>query len=100
MDRAMQRVPRNYVGYFYVAPALVFLTVVVAVPILSTFKLSFEELEVRTRDVNFVGLRNYLELFGDPLFWSSFLNSMIFAVASTIGHAAVGIGCALLLIAR
>lgn len=96
----MQRIPRNYVGYFYVAPALVFLTVVVAVPILSTFKLSFEELEVRTRDVNFVGLRNYLELFRDPLFWSSFLNSLIFAVASTIGHAAVGIGCALLLVAR
>jgi len=96
----MRRIPGNHVGYFYVAPALVFLALVVAVPILSTFKLSFEELEVRTRAVSFVGLRNYLALLGDPLFWSSFLNSLIFAVASTIGHAAVGIGCALLLVGR
>ncbi len=96
----MPRVPRNLAGYLYIAPALIFLALVVAVPIFTTFKLSFEELNARTRTSSFVGWTNYVKLASDPLFWSSFLNSLIFAFASTIGHAAVGTVCALLLVAR
>ena len=36
------------------APALLFLAIVVAVPIFSTFKLSFEELETRRGTTSFV----------------------------------------------
>ncbi len=98
MHRAARH--NNLAGYLYVAPALLFLLVVVAVPIFTTFKLSFEELEARTRTASFVGLQNYLALAQDPEFWASFWNSLIFAAASTVGHAVVGVICALLLVAR
>jgi multiple sugar transport system permease protein len=91
---------RNLAGYLYIAPALVFLALIVAVPIFSTFKLSFQEIDPRTKAAEFVGIANFIKLAGDPLFWWSFLNSLIFAIASTVGHAAVGIICALLLIGR
>jgi multiple sugar transport system permease protein len=94
------RVPRNLAGYLHIAPALVFLALVIAVPIVSTVGLSFQEIDPRTKSAEFVGLANYVELARDRLFWWSFLNSLIFAVASTLGHAAVGIICALLLVAR
>jgi multiple sugar transport system permease protein len=93
-------VPRNLAGYLHIAPALVFLALVIAVPIVSTVGLSFQEIDPRTKSAEFVGLANYVELARDRLFWWSFLNSLIFAVASTLGHAAVGIICALLLVAR
>lgn len=96
----MPRVPRNLAGYLHIAPALVFLALVIAVPIVSTVGLSFQEIDPRTKSAEFVGLANYVELARDRLFWWSFLNSLIFAVASTLGHAAVGIICALLLVAR
>ncbi len=96
----MPCVPRNLAGYLHIAPALVFLALVIAVPIVSTVGLSFQEIDPRTKSAEFVGLANYVELARDRLFWWSFLNSLIFAVASTLGHAAVGIICALLLVAR
>jgi multiple sugar transport system permease protein len=94
------RAPRNLAGYLFIAPAFLFLALVVAIPIFTTFELSFQELDVRTKTSEFVGWANYLKLTGDRLFWWSFLNSLIFALASTIGHAAVGLICALLLTAK
>src|SRR3954463_1947881 len=91
---------RNLAGHLFIAPAFVFLALVVAIPIFTTFDLSFHELDVRTKASQFVGWANYLKLAGDRLFWWSFLNSLIFALASTIGHAAVGLVCALLLMAQ
>src|SRR6476661_5501460 len=91
---------RNLTGYLFIAPAFLFLALVVAIPIFTTFELSFQELDVRTKTAEFVGWANYLKLSGDRLFWWSFLNSLIFAFASTIGHATVGLICALLLMAK
>ena len=96
-------VPRSLripAGYLYIAPAFLFLALVVAVPILTTFKLSFEEVDFRLKTTVFVGWSNYLQLVADRQFWASLLNSFIFALGSTIGHAVVGTVCALLLMAN
>jgi multiple sugar transport system permease protein len=91
------RSSRELTGYLFIAPALVFLALVIAFPLASTIKLSFEELEFRTRATAFVGLANYAELLGDRLFWRSLGNSFLFAIGSTIGHLVVGTALALLL---
>lgn len=93
----MQRFIRLSAGYLYIAPAFLFLTLVVVIPLLTTFKLSFEEINFRSKTAVFVGAQNYFKLAVDPLFWSSFGNSFLFALGSTIGHGMVGIACALLL---
>ncbi len=94
------RISRLSPGYLYVAPALIFLALVIALPIFTTFKLSFQEIDPRTRSAVFVGAANYGELIADRHFWASFWNSFIFALGSTVGHAAVGITCAMLLTMR
>ena len=91
------RPSRELAGYLFIAPTLIFLALVIAVPLVSTVKLSFEELEFRTRATNFVGLANYAALLGDRLFWRSLENSFLFAIGSTIGHLVVGTCFALLL---
>jgi multiple sugar transport system permease protein len=91
------RVSRDSVGYLFIAPSLIFLFLVVAVPILNTLSLSFEQINYRSRATSYVGLANYLKLFSDRQFWFSLNNSLLFALGSTIGHALVGLICALLL---
>jgi len=93
----MPRSARELTGYFFIAPTLIFLALVIALPLISTVKLSFEELEFRSRSTTFVGLANYAELLGDRLFWRSLWNSFLFALGSTVGHLVVGICFALLL---
>jgi multiple sugar transport system permease protein len=94
------RIPNEAVGYLFIAPALIFLAVVVLVPILSTLKLSFEEINFRSSTTSFVGLENYLRLVGDRNFWLSLNNTFVFALGSTIGHVVLGILFALLLHAK
>jgi multiple sugar transport system permease protein len=91
------RLSKNSIGYLFIAPSLVFLLLVVAVPILKTLSLSLEQINYRSKATTFVGLANYLKLFSDYQFWFSLNNSLLFALGSTIGHALVGLICALLL---
>jgi multiple sugar transport system permease protein len=98
--RFVPRSVRIPAGYLYIVPAFLFLGLVVGVPIFTTFKLSFEEVDFQSKTTVFVGWTNYLRLVEDRQFWASFLNSFIFALGSTIGHAVVGIVCALLLMAN
>jgi len=58
------RAPRNLAGYLFIAPAFLFLALVVAIPIFTTFELSFQELDVRTKTSEFVGWANYVKLTG------------------------------------
>jgi multiple sugar transport system permease protein len=91
------RVSQDSLGYVFIAPALIFLFLVVAVPILDTLSLSIEQINYRSRATSYVGLANYRKLFSDGQFWFSLNNSLLFAFGSTIGHALVGLTCALLL---
>jgi multiple sugar transport system permease protein len=97
MRWARLRLSRDSVGYLFIAPSLVYLLLVVAVPILRTLSLSFEQLDYRSKTTSFVGFNNYSRLLADPQFWFSLYNSFLFALVSTIGHAVLGLICALLL---
>lgn len=91
---------QRWAGYLFIAPALVYLLLTVLLPILNTFKISFESTNFKTRTTEFVGADHYFDLFADPLFWSSFKNTVLFAGGSTIGHVVLGTAFALLLHAR
>jgi multiple sugar transport system permease protein len=95
--RGRLRLPHQAAGYLFIAPALAFLLLLVAVPISRTLSLSVEDIDFRTRVTTFVGLKNYFRLLADYQFWFSLYNSFLFALGSTIGHALMGLMCALLL---
>ena len=92
-----QWLPKQTLGYLFIAPALIFLILVIAYPLLTTVKLSFEEVVRRTRTTEFVGLQNYAELLEDEIFWESMKNTVIYTVGSTVLHLLVGGFFALLL---
>ena len=69
------------VGAWMVAPAAVLLVTFVIIPIALTFALAFTNAKlVSPEPISFIGFDNFTRLFGDPTFWKSLRNTVLFAV--------------------
>lgn len=79
----------------FLMPALVYLLVVRIVPLLYTFYLSLSSynLVLQDRPV-FVGLRQYVKLANDPLFFNSLLITIVYTVGVTAAELVLGFGLA------
>ena len=62
--------------YYFLAPAVIVFAVFMIYPIIHSFVLSFQSFEGGKYE--FIGLRNYIRLFKDPIFWSSIGNTLIY----------------------
>lgn len=88
-------IPRRFLGYLFVAPALIYLLFASPYPLLYTFQMSFTD--VVMGKWYFVGLRQYIDVLQDPWFWNSVTGTIKFTMASTILHLCIGLLFALLL---
>lgn len=79
-------------AWLYLLPALFFLTVFMFYPTVELFIDSFFKWDGISPKV-FVGVRNYIKLFGDREFWRTVINSFIFI----IGTVPVGMAISLIL---
>ncbi|MBE0478107.1 sugar ABC transporter permease [Candidatus Aerophobetes bacterium] len=70
--------------YFLIAPALAFVMLILAYPVVSGFIGSLYTYDMFTLESEFAGLNNYLRLFTNPRFQNSLLRSVILA-GGTIG---------------
>lgn len=66
---ALRNVPEGLFAWLLVAPALLFIAVIVAWPLVETLRLSFTD--ARLGGENYVGLENYQDLWGDRKFWQT-----------------------------
>jgi len=85
------RWPRQTTGYLMIAPAIIFLLLVVVYPLFDVLRLSlFEFAGLRAQTATFVGLKNFGLLLQDRVFWISLKNTLIFVLGSVVLHALVG----------
>ena len=67
--------------YLLLLPALIVMLSVVIVPIINAVSMSFQSYNLtKPKKIGFIGLKNYITLFNDPLFWSSLLRTVIWVV--------------------
>lgn len=78
-SRAIQR-QQTRVSYLFLLPALVFFFGFVVFPMIMGIYTSF--FNYTMKDFDFIGFRNYLELFRDATFGRSVVNTLVIAVAS------------------
>lgn len=85
--------------YLFLFPAILIMAVILLVPILSGLRLSFFQWQMRdiAKGPTFVGLRNYLELFGNEYFWTSVRVTITFTASVVILEIIAGLILALLL---
>src|SRR5688572_26532590 len=76
---------RDYTGYLFVAPMLIFIIVMLGYPIFFNIQMSFYDVTVatfRAGNAAYVGLDNYVKLLNDPAFLKAVVLSLTFTVMS------------------
>lgn len=88
----------------FLAPALTAIGIFFFLPVIAAFVLSFTDFDIYALasfdNARFVGIRNYMQLFEDPLFWTALKNTVYFLVVGGPLSIAVSLGAALLVHSR
>jgi len=74
----------TFAAWVFLAPALIFLSIFLFWPIAYLAYLSFTDGNLGKAGMEWVGLSNYLRLFGDPDFWQVIGNTVYFTIATVI----------------
>ncbi len=99
-ERHHQLLGRSGAAYLFVLPTLAFYVVFVILPAVQTLFYSFYEMPALgfgAKGNTFIGLDNYAELLGDPIFWASFRNNVMWLALTLIVPTILGLGTAVLL---
>lgn len=71
-----------YTGYLFILPQFIFFAIFTVFPVFEGFRISLYETTAVKE--TFVGLQNYITLFGDPVFRLSVFNTLFLVVVVTI----------------
>ncbi|AGF26363.1 sugar ABC transporter permease [Bacillus velezensis] len=74
---------KRFIPYLFLAPALIFL-LFVYIPIIENVFFSLFEWSSFQPEKTFIGLKNYIDLFRDPVFFTALRNNVLYAVISLI----------------
>jgi multiple sugar transport system permease protein len=87
---------RNWLGFWFMLPAMAFLVLFLAYPLVLGIYMSFTDVRIG-RPGAFVGLENYAWMFDDPVFWLSVFNTLLYTIVASVAKFAIGLYLALLL---
>ncbi len=93
---ALLRQNRNWLGFWYMLPAMGFLVVFLAYPLGLGVWLSMTDARIG-RVGEFVGLDNFTWLWDDNVFWLSVFNTLLYTIVASTIKFAIGLYLALLL---
>lgn len=85
------------IGLVFVLPAFIYMLVFVGYPILNNIVLSFQDVTVKNLAggvKEFVGLKNYIEIFHDDVFIHAIFNTLIFTVSCLVVQFIIGFALA------
>lgn len=81
----------------FILPAFLYLLVLSIYPLIYSFVLSLQHLNVQSGDTAFVGFSNYVSLFKDELFWQSLKIQAIFTFSAVGLELLIGFSLALII---
>ncbi len=91
-----QAIASRRLTLLYLAPWIITLLLFWLYPLLYSFYLSLTDYELLSRDWNFIGLSNYISLFGDADFLRALFNTAVFVVGTIPFTTLFALGLALL----
>ena len=74
---------QNLAAWIFILPAILGTFIFIIIPVLCSFGLSFAKWDL-LNPIEFVGLQNYKLLFQDDLFYKILLNTVVFALSTSI----------------
>ncbi|MCG8548225.1 MAG: sugar ABC transporter permease [Alphaproteobacteria bacterium] len=79
--------PESLAGYALAAPGFLLLVMLFFLPVLAVFVIAATDWQFGAKTLSFVGLKNFVVLFSDPTFRTSFFNTVVYVglvVPSTV----------------
>jgi multiple sugar transport system permease protein len=98
LNRFFNRFLRDHkarTGLVFIAPALAFLVVFVAYPVIDVVRLSFHLVDFATDQEKFVGLANFIQVLRDAKLGTVAWNTLVWTIFSLAGQFALGLTAAL-----
>lgn len=74
---------QNFAAWIFIAPAILGTFIFILIPVICSFGLSFTSWDM-LNPINFVGFENYKLLLKDGLFYKILLNTIVFALSTSI----------------
>ena len=72
----------RWLGALMLAPALIYIALLLGLPFLLSIYYSLSDITVGTRAMHFVGLANFQRIVHNPTFWRSLGNALVFTLVS------------------
>jgi ABC-type sugar transport system permease subunit len=88
---------RWYTPYLAIAPALVVFLLVMGVPVVQITRMAFSDVDISGAPQGFAGIENFRNLFGDPIFVKSSINTLIWTAGVLIPATVISLALALAL---
>lgn len=85
-----RKMEKNYWGYVYIAPALLFVFTVMLIPLIYTLIMGFVKTDLFTGKTEFVGVKQFLRIFGDQYFRLAVKNTFLWTVGSVVFQFLIG----------
>lgn len=70
-------------GYIFILPAIIGTFIFIVIPVFCSFALSFTKWDL-LNPIEFAGLKNYIEIFHSSLFYKILLNTVVFAISTSV----------------
>lgn len=97
MNKArLRKRKEELIAWGLVAPSFFFMILFTVFPIFRSVWLSLHKFKLGMSIPEFIGLKNYIDLFQSALFWKVFGNTLVFAFITVIPSMIVGLGLAIL----
>lgn len=91
LTKKQRALRNNLTAWILVAPSLIFMLVFTVYPVFRSIYLSLTRYRLGMQAPEFVGLENYIILFGSALFWKVMGNTLFFALITIIPSMAAGL---------
>lgn len=91
------KIKKTWSAYLYILPMFLFFGIFLLYPLFNTIWLSFFEWNGFDPDMTFVGLKNYIDMFHDEVFYKAFKNFAIYAVLVIVLEMVIGFSLAYLM---
>lgn len=74
---------KTFMGWVFIFPALIGTFIFIIIPVIFSFGLSFMDWDLLNK-ARFVGLKNYIDIFTEPLFGKILINTFVYAISTSI----------------
>ena len=97
LKKNIKKIYKQRAAYFFILPSFIFFAIFTLYPVLKGIELSFLRYRVPPEPSNYIGLRNYITVFGNPIFWQSVFNTFRYTIFVAFGSLAVALGIAMII---